>query len=358
MQYQNNLPEFITSLDGRSVQIEEKDFLYFSGTSYLGMNTHPDFQALILEGMRLFGTNYGGSRLSNLKFEIYERTENYLAQLCSMEAALTCSSGTLAGQILSQYLSQHYQLVYAPKTHPALSRNQLQKERNTEQHWKEVIIEETHKNNKTFAILCNAIDPLYLQAKDFSWLEQLPKNKKTILVLDDSHGMGILGKQGEGIISQIHIPPQVEVIISASLAKAFAIPGGVILGAEKHIEALKKQPLFGGASPIIPAYLHAFLNAGILYQEQLSKIELNIQQFVSGLQNDSHFRFLSNYPVFYTANQELADQLKQKGILISSFPYPTKNSPCINRIVLNAAHTQKDIADLVDALNELLVLQE
>ncbi|MBC7920010.1 MAG: class I and II aminotransferase, partial [Ferruginibacter sp.] len=90
----------IDSLPGRTVQAEGREFLYCGGTSYLGMARNEDFATLLAEGMRRYGTNYASSRLSNVQLRVFEEAESHLAAYAGAEAALTVSSGYLAGQMV------------------------------------------------------------------------------------------------------------------------------------------------------------------------------------------------------------------------------------------------------------------
>ena len=66
-------------LPGRTVVIDGKERLYFSGTSYLGVSNNPDFQQLLQAGISRYGTNYGSSRASNLQLAVYAAAEQQLA---------------------------------------------------------------------------------------------------------------------------------------------------------------------------------------------------------------------------------------------------------------------------------------
>ena len=108
------------TLPGRSIQIEGKEWLYFSGTSYLGISQNKAFQNWVIEGLQKYGTHYGGSRLSNWQLGLFEQVETQLAALSGSEAALVVSSGTLAGQLVSKYFSTIGKNIFTPNTHPAL----------------------------------------------------------------------------------------------------------------------------------------------------------------------------------------------------------------------------------------------
>ncbi|MGV3588073.1 MAG: hypothetical protein ACO1OF_13795 [Adhaeribacter sp.] len=109
-----------TELPGRTLTANGREYLYFSGTSYLGMSRNQKFQALLQEGFRQYGLNYSSSRLSNVQLAVFAETENYLATYTGAEAALTISSGLLAGQLVVQALAGSGTFIYAPRTHPAL----------------------------------------------------------------------------------------------------------------------------------------------------------------------------------------------------------------------------------------------
>jgi len=342
----------LESPPGRTALVDGQSYLYFSGTAYLGIPAHPVFQAWVMEGFQRFGTNYGGSRLSSIRFGIYEEVEQKLAEVATAPAALTVSSGTLAGQLLVRMLAEKHEFYYAPGTHPAL----FQERAHTAKNWASWVQNCLHGVNngqvQRPVLLANSLDPLYAKSHDFSWLGEL--NRPAILVLDDSHGMGITGKNGGGVYSALNIPEQLELLVVASLGKAFGVPGGVILGKPERLKQLRQSPFFGGASPVIPAYLYAFLQSEQLYADLRAKLQQRITQFSDFATSSGQFSYITDYPVFYTQNDLLAEQLAEERILVSNFPYPTTDSPLITRIILNALHTHFDVTTLTESLPKLL----
>jgi 7-keto-8-aminopelargonate synthetase-like enzyme len=75
----------------RKVKINGVDYLYFGGTNYLGMTTNPEFQNILFNSFKKWGTSFGSSRNSNIKLSIYTIAENLLAENLNTEAALTGS---------------------------------------------------------------------------------------------------------------------------------------------------------------------------------------------------------------------------------------------------------------------------
>ena len=340
----------LDELPGRAFQKDNQEWLYFSGTSYLGIPHNETFHQALQEGFNRYGSNFGGSRLSNLQFTVFEEAEQHFAQWSGAETALTVSSGTLAGQLCLSGLEHKTELHYAPGTHPALWGKGKLSQLSFSQ-WIQQILDLSYKKAE-LTLVCNSLDPLRLEKYDFSFLSEMSQNCEITLIVDDSHGIGITGKNGSGFYSLITPQSNLNLIVVASLGKALGLPGGIVLGSGQFINHLKSLPFFGGASPIIPAYLYAFLQCTEDYESARIRLQNNIDLFQKAITSDQ-FRYLAAFPVFYTSQEVLAQKLAEYRILISSFSYPTPSDPLINRIVLNAQHTPSDIEFLTQKLQAI-----
>ena len=369
------------------------------------MGHQADFRAALSEGIGRYGTVFSASRNNNLQLKIYEEAEDFLAKWTCAEAALTVTSGLLAGQLAINLLknkigtnNEKTVFIYAPSAHPAvweapppyIFKNQGDFERN-------VVATVEKEQNAPIVIVSNAVDMLMCQTFDFSWITQLNDNQDITLLIDDSHGIGVTSENGSGIFQKIrHLAKaSVKIIVIASLAKALGIPGGVILSDETAINSIRQNPLFVGASPIVPAYLFAFLAAQPMYTAARETLKNNIGTFNNALEKNrpnspnlsvespifsqntegsiftpsniaSHCEARSNqtsnlfktpfagYPVFFTPENALFDALYKEKIFISHFAYPKPNDPPITRVVLSALHTQADIEYLGVKINDFL----
>ena len=337
-------------LPGRSLQLNGEEWLYFSGTAYLGIPHHPQFRAHLSKGMEKYGSNFGGSRRSNLQLKIFEEAESFLANWTGTEAALTISSGSLAGQLLVNFLSHRYNLLVSPTAHPALWPNEELPPINF-QSWTDSLPTYITQIDQPAALLLSSIDPLLAEAYEWDWIENLPKDRKTVVVVDDSHGFGVLGENGEGIISSLPVFNHVEYIIVTSMGKALGIPGGVILGKKDFIDGLWDSPYFGGASPIIPAYLYAFVQSQDVYETALKRLKELIAKFQNYPVVRTNFRFIPGYPVHYCLNQSLLSKFEENKIAISSFRYPSSYDPMVSRVILSAVHQDEDLEYLIGKIN-------
>jgi len=341
------------NLPGRTLLSSGNEYLYFSGTSYLGMARHEELHRYLQEGISRYGSNYSSTRLSNLQLNIYAEAENYLAAFTGAEAALTVSAGFLGGQLVIRTLEETADFIYGPRTHPALWRRKTDFFDGSFTEWVNQLPELiANSNQANVVILCNSLDPLLAVKYNFDWLEGLPADKNITLIVDDSHGFGVTGKNGAGVFSEIKVPTGTELIVVTSMGKALGIPAGLLLGKEKTLANFRQSPFFGGGSPAIPAYLYAYLKSAAIYPAARKKLSENIKHWQSQLTNPGLFCHIPDYPVFYTPHNQLCPFLYEKDMLISSFPYPTPQSPHITRIILNSLHTPDDISKLAAAVNE------
>jgi 8-amino-7-oxononanoate synthase len=339
-------------LPGRTLLSGGQEYLYFSGTSYLGLAHHAPFQKCLREGIARYGTNYSSSRLSNVRLAVFEEMEDYLGAYTGAAAVLTLSSGYMAGQLVVRCLEQQAALVYGPRTHPALWVHHHNFVAGDFAGWARDLPQQLRQlPQEHVVILFNSLDPLLAVKYDLRFLNLLPANKKITLVIDDSHGLGITGKAGAGVFSELQLPAEMKLVVVSSLGKALGIPAGVILTDADTMAAFRRSPFFGAGSPAVPAYLYAFMQAEDIYRQARRQLNANIRYFLAKLDKPQLFSSIPDYPVFYTPYKELYPYLLGHGILISSFSYPTPADEPITRVVLNAGHTKADLAQLAMALN-------
>jgi 7-keto-8-aminopelargonate synthetase-like enzyme len=333
-----------------TASISGKEYLFFSGFSYLGLHALPAFKTLLKEGIDQFGTVFISSRIANTRLQLYEELEHALAVLLHQQAAATFSSGYLASQAAAQYAATTGELLYAPSTHPALWTGRAAIPDLSWGEWTAMTKAKVNAHpDLTFVIVADSVNPLTSTINDFSWLQQI--ERQVLVLIDDAHGIGVTGDGGNGIIDALPSHPPVRYLLSASLAKAFSTQGGVVAGRASDIAAIKKLPLFTGATPMMPANAWAFLQSFPLHQAQRTLLQQRISYFESRLGDVGYLHNPFHLPVFLLKESAgIEKYLLGHDIMISSFGYPHPDSPPINRIIVSAQHTEKDL----DILRTLL----
>ena len=342
---------YLDSYPGREILVDGKKMLYFGGTSYLGLQTDLEFQEIFIDYIKKYGTSYGASRKSNVRLSIFKTVEDYLAKLVGSESCITLSSGYLAAQFLVQnFATAEHKFFYAPHTHSALHLTNS-KPYATYTALNIALREHLRTKKKVSPVLLlDSIDFSGCNYPDFRGLEDLPLDQ-LILIVDDSHGIGIVGPKGGGVFKKLEALKSKEILICCSLGKAFGVQAGAVFGKKERIQSLTETDFFGGASPPSPAGMATLLGTQALFQRKRETLKDNIRCFLTQLQNQENFLFMQDYPVFSFVDQMLTTYLEQHDIVTTNFSYPSDRDTTKSRIVLGAQHNQDDILQLTSLLD-------
>lgn len=338
----------VNSFPDRTLVVNGMEFLCFGGTAYLGLSTNPEFQQMLSNSIKEWGTSYGSSRDSNVQLAVYDKFEKLFAYLVGSEASISTSSGTLAGNLVINYLKKSIGSFYHyPKSHPSvLASNSLPMLLDGKLNPK--LLDRTVEE---VVITADTVLSEEVYPTSFEFLKEIPSQKKITLIIDESHSLGLLGSSGEGIYHTVSNLNLHRKILISSLGKAFSLSGGIIAADMSFIDAIKKEAVFIASSGANPAYLNTYIAAQDLIKTQRKKLHSNLDFFFKNLELSALFKYNENYPVIYCSKEDIYDRLLEKGIIISHFKYPTYKG-VMNRIVITANHTKEDLVKLKDILKK------
>lgn len=336
----------INKAPNTTIQINGKEHLYFSGTSYLGVSNLQEFQEILFKNIKKWGTSFGSSRNSNIQLDVYEKGEKYLSDYLNTEDSVVVSSGTVAGLLTLTVLRKITDVFFhMPKTHPAI----LPKKSFPVFNENGINPLFLNDDSNAICIVVDAIPTLETSPFNFDFLNKIPEHKKVYIVIDESHSLGVLGDNGNGISSIIKLPNTVEKICISSFSKAFSVNGGVVSGRKNFIKKIRKESLFVGSAAMNPAFLESVIYSKALYAKQLQKLQVNCNYVFNKIKGLEKVRMSNNYPVFFFDDEGISEYLLSKKVVITSFYYPTASKK-INRIVLNANHNKNQLDYLIDCL--------
>ncbi|MCY4419503.1 MAG: aminotransferase class I/II-fold pyridoxal phosphate-dependent enzyme [Cytophagales bacterium] len=338
----------ISHYSGRKVLIGGKEYLYFGGTNYLGTHVHPFLREKLIQAVKKYGVHLSITRRSSVGFSLYEQAEEALANWMGVEKVLLVSSGFTACQITLKILREEKNIHLLPSFHAAHGESLSQ----IQNHVLASSLPSGKEKNTAF-IGC-PLDHLLLEEMSTDWMEGLPSS--SMVVWDDSHLLGIRGKDGEGSLSQI--PDGVLGLSMGSLGKGLGLPAGWVAGPMFWLDRIQGSPFYGGASMPNLLFMEVLLALLKILPSLRESLQRNVDLFLEGLQEqglDSEFDYLPAYPIFGTADHKLFSFLQERGILISSFSYPSPSSPLRTRLVISACHEKEDLHRLISALKTFFV---
>lgn len=338
----------VNQFPDRILKIGDEKYLYFGGTAYLGLPTNKKFQKILFKNIIRWGTAYGSSRNANIKLTAYDKGETFLAQFMQAEAAVTVSSGMLAGKIALNCIQSETDIFYHfPNTHIAISKIDS----------RPFFVNGTinpkllDKKIERVCILTDAVATNSVTAVDYSILEKIPKNKTITLIIDESHSLGILGKNGNGIYENITSHNIYRKIVVSSLGKAMGLSGGVIASDQQFIDKIKSNAFFISSAGMNPAFVNTLSDADSLYKTQHKKLKENLMYLKANLLINKNILFNPNYPVIYPNIKNINTILASKKIIITNFKYSLETNN-LNRIIITANHKKKDLDKIIQILNE------
>ena len=234
------------SISNATACLNGQEFINYASYNYLGLNGHPQVSAAAKAAIDQFGTSVSASRIVSGERSIHQILENALASLCDTEAALTYVSGHATNVNTIGYLFGPDDLIIHDKlAHNSilqgikLSRaDRLSFIHNDLDDLAKKLARTRHKY-KTVLII---VEGLYSMDGDFPDLAALVSVKERwgcMLMVDDAHGLGVLGKNGHGIREHYGLKGSDVDIWTGTLSKTLASAGGYVAGSHALIDNLK-----------------------------------------------------------------------------------------------------------------------
>lgn len=337
------------------IEIDGKDYFYFSGTSYLGMAQDIDFLDILANNLFEFGANHGQSRNNNIRLRVFEEFEESFAFAANSPDAAVFSSGYLAGIAASKSLIEDADEVWiTPDAHAAIIPEGYKASTQLDfVQWKKACLEQSDQlSPRKILIIGNALDPMRCEIHDYRWVRTIARKHQVCQLIDDSHAFGTLGPSIYGTYDQ-WANPRIDLVVSGSLGKGLGLPAGIILGSSKQIQKIKQTPLFGGASPGSPAHLRTFLDMEDRYLEKKAWLEDACGIFAQETASIPQIKGSKLFPAFRYTEDSWVKEFEKAGIITSSFSYPTAQSPSVNRIVISGFHELEDLMYLNGIIQNL-----
>ncbi|OLZ72149.1 8-amino-7-oxononanoate synthase [Streptomyces sp. IMTB 2501] len=217
----------------------DSPLLDMASNDYLGLAHHPEVTEGAARAARLWGGGSTGSRLVTGTTELHTELERELAAFCGFEAALVFSSGYAANLAAVTALAPHGSLIVSDAGNHAslidgcrLARG----ERQVVGHADPEAVRKALATHQGPAIAVS--DTVFSVDGDRAPLEALAEACREYgagLVVDDAHGLGVLGDGGRGAPYAAGLAGAADVVVTATLSKSLGSQGGVVLGPARVI---------------------------------------------------------------------------------------------------------------------------
>ena len=351
---------------GRSrVRWRGRELVYFSGCDYFRLAEHPAVLKATTDGLKKFGLNVAASRLTTGHHQLYETLEQELAAFFGAPDALLISSGYLTGTIVAQALAGTFShALLDSRVHPALLDAAAQLDC--------PILKFGHRDTADFARTVGRCGkgarPIVLTDGMFShdgsaaplkaYLKCLPRDG--IILVDDAHGAGVLGKKGRGTPEHENVSRR-RIIQCITLSKAFGVFGGAILGSRALREKIfQHSRSFVGSTPLPLPLANAALTSLKIFRSRgadlRQRLNRNADYAKAALASGGSKMPAMPGPIIPVHTQGESDSVALKKHLLAAeilppfLKYPGGDANGYFRFVISSEHTRAQLDALVNAL--------
>ncbi|MFZ6016451.1 MAG: aminotransferase class I/II-fold pyridoxal phosphate-dependent enzyme [Nitrospirota bacterium] len=232
-----------------------RKMIMVGSNNYLGLTNHPKVKEAAIEAIKKYGTGCAGSRFLNGTLDIHVKLEEKLARFMRKEAALIFSTGFQVNLgVISALIGKNDVVIIDKMDHASiidgcrLSFGEVKKFRHNDMADLERILREYDDRGKLIVV-----DGVFSMEGDIANLPEiveLAKKYGVRVMVDDAHGIGVMGKTGRGTVEHFGLEDEVDLIMG-TYSKSLASIGGFIAGTEDTIHFIKHhaRALIFSASP-------------------------------------------------------------------------------------------------------------
>jgi glycine C-acetyltransferase len=350
----------LSSPQGAWLVVDGKRVLNFCSNNYLGMANHPRIVQAAQEAVKKYGVGPAAVRSIAGTMDLHLELERRLAAFKGVEAAITFQSGFTANLGTIPALVGKDDAVFSDELNHAsiidgcrLSGAKIIRYTHCNpQDLNRVLSEERQKFPRAMVIT----DGVFSMDGDIAPLDKIHEvvqKYNAILMVDDAHGEGVIGRGGRGIVDHFGLHGKVDVEVG-TLSKAFGVVGGVSAGNPVVVEWLRQRgrPFLFSSAMTVPDVAACLAAIDILEEstELVDKLWENTRYFKAEMRHLGFDTGLSTTPITpimlgeAPLAQQFSRELFENGLFAMSIGFPTvpKGKARI-RAMISAAHAREDL---------------
>ena len=367
----NGLYRRLRVLDGEqahTARFDGRDVINLSSNNYLGLTTHPALREAAIRAVRDLGAGSGSVRTIAGTMELHMELERRIAAFKHTEAAVVFQSGfaanagTVAAILGKEDLILSDELNHASIIDGArLSRAAIKVFPHRDAAALGRLLEETASVKRRLVIT----DGVFSMDGDIAPLREiaaLAREHGAIMMVDDAHSSGVLGRNGRGTIDHFDLHGQVDIQVG-TLSKAIGVLGGYVCGSKNLIEFLyhRARPFLFSTShpPAVAAACLAALDVLEREPERIERLWSNTKRFKAGLKRLGFDTGASETPITPILVGEAETAMKfsdlafERGVFAQGIGFPTvAKGRARLRTIVTATHGEEELDRALEILGD------
>jgi len=350
----------LSSPQGAWLEVDGKKVLNFCSNNYLGFANHPHLVEAAIKAIEDYGVGPAAVRTIAGTMDIHNQLEQRIAAFKKAEAAITFQSGFAANLATIQALVGKEDIIFSDELNHAsiidgcrLSGARIIRYNHCDANHLELAIKEHEGEYKRALIVTDGVFSMDGDIAPLDQLQEIAHAYDILLMVDDAHGEGVLGKGGRGIVDHFNLHGKVDIEVG-TFSKAFGVIGGIVAGNAVVVDWLTQRGRpFLFSSAMTPPDVAACIAAIDLLEESTTFVDLlweNGGYFKNAMKasgfNIGHSEtpitpiMLGEAPVA----QAFSKALFENGIFATPIGYPTvPQGKARIRVMISAAHSKGDL---------------
>ena len=366
----------INSRKKNLIKINGKWLINFSNNDYLGLSQDISIKKAIINGIKKYGNGGTSSNLVSGHTEVHQNIEDITKNNIGFESSILFSSGYLANLGLITTISDKDSFIYADKLNHAslndaciLSRAKFFRYPHKDMELLERLLKK-NKTKKKKLIVTDGVFSMDGDLADITKLVQLAQKYDAYLYIDDAHGYGVLGKNGQGILEYFENTgpmkkiPRDRIIYTITLSKAVGVSGALVNACKNIINlVVNKSRTYIYTTAEQPALIMGVERSFEIIKKNHSlreKLNKSINLFRKNINKKN---LLTNsitpiQPLIIESAEKtikISEKLNSYGFHVPAIRPPTvPNKSSRLRISISTLHSQADIKKLTKVINKIL----
>jgi 8-amino-7-oxononanoate synthase len=360
-----NFFRVIESAQENTVRYKGQEIIMLGSNNYLGLTNHPKVKEAAINAVAKYGTGTAGSRFLNGTLDIHIELEEKLAALVGKEKALVYSTGFMVNQGVLSTLATRNEVIIVDRTDHAsiidgarLSFADVRKYRHNDMENLELVLKSEADTNKLVIV-----DGVFSMEGDIAKLPEivdLCKKYDAFLMVDDAHGVGVLGDHGRGTCNHFGLTDEAGLIMG-TFSKSLASVGGFVAGDEDvmhFIQHHSRALMFSASMP--PASVASVSAALDVMQEESWRHEAlwrNNDIMRARLKDAGFDTGPSETPIIPAVVGEdmaafrMCSRMAEEGVFVNPVVSPAvEKGNALIRLSLMATHTEDEINKAMDIM--------
>ena len=351
-------------------RVDGRQVINLASNNYLGLTTHPKLREAALEAIRKFGVGSGAVRTVSGTMALHMQLEERIADFKNVEACVVFQSGFAANAgTVAAILTPEDHIISDELNHASiidgcrLSRAKIHVFPHKDVAAADKILAGLAPVPGRKLLVTDGVFSMDGDIGPLPGLADAAEKHGAILMVDDAHASGVLGRNGRGTVDHFGVHGRVHVQVG-TLSKAIGVLGGYVCGSRDLIEFLyhRARPfLFSTSHP--PAVAAACLAAFDVLEQEPERIEQlwnNTRYFKQGLQSAGFDTGISETPItpVFTGDAALAFRLSRElfdeGVLATGIGFPTvPKGKARVRTIVASTHTRAELDQALEAFKKV-----